>query len=178
MKNDIEKVLFTEEEIAAAVERIGNEISEEYRGKNPMLIGILRGASVFMSDLMRKITIPCEIDFISVSSYGNQTESTGQLILRQDISSDPKGRDIILIDDILDSGMTIYKIKGHLLQQGANSVSVAVILDKPDRRKVDLTPEYIGLETPNYFVVGYGLDYQEKYRNLPYIGVLKPELYS
>ncbi len=178
MEQDIEKILFQKEEIAKRVSQIGRDITEHYQGRAITLIGILNGSAVFMSDLMREIPLFCEIDFLSVSSYGNRTESTGELIIRQNISIDPKNKDIILIDDILDSGATLSKIKNHLLHQGAHSVKVAVMLDKPSRRKVDLQPEYIGFETPNYFVVGYGMDYQGKYRNLPYIGILKPELYQ
>ena len=178
MHPDIEQVLFTEEDIAAMVKRMGAEISRDYQGKDLVLIAVLRGAVVFMGDLMRSIDVPLAIDFMAVSSYGDKAKSSGVVRIVKDLDMDIKGRDVLIVEDILDSGLTLSYIKELLESRGPRSIRIATLLDKPSRRKVDLQADYIGFSVPDEFVIGYGLDYDEKYRNLPYIGILKPEVYS
>lgn len=170
--------MLTEEEIQAKVAEIGRTISEEYKGKNLMLVSILKGSVVFMADLMRAITIPCQIDFMCVSSYGSGVKTSGVVKIVKDLDTDLQGKDLVIVEDILDSGMTLNYIKGILQDRGTNSIKIATLLDKPERRKADVHADYYGFDVPDEFVVGYGLDYAEKYRNLPYIGILKPEIYS
>lgn len=178
MNRDVQSILFSEDEIKQRVAQMGEQISRDYQGKELVLLGILRGCVVFLSDLMRHITVPCEIDFMSVSSYGFGTQTTGAVTIRRDMTMDPKGKNLLIVEDILDTGVTLSHVKPALEQRGAESVKIASLLDKPSRRKVDIQLDYYGFSTPNQFLVGYGLDYAEKYRNLPYIGILKPEIYQ
>ena len=168
----------SEEELKAKVAELGAQISKDYEGKNLVLVSILKGSVVFMADLMRSVTIPCSVDFMAVSSYGNQTTTTGAVKINKDLNQDIEGRDIILVEDILDSGVTLHYLKDYLSVRRPASITIATLLDKPARRKAPIHAAYAGFEVPDAFVVGYGLDYAEKYRNLPYIGVLKPEVYS
>ena len=178
IENDIEKVFFSREELAAIVERLGKQISKDYEGKNLMLVSILKGSVIFMADLMRQITVPCEIDFMCVSSYGSGTTTSGNVKIIKDLDIDLHGKDLLLVEDILDSGMTLSHVRGMLQQRNPASIKVCTLLDKPERRKADIYADYSGTFVPDEFVVGYGLDYDEKYRNLPYIGVLKREIYE
>ena len=178
IENDIEKVFFSKEELASIVERLGRQISKDYEGKNLMLVSILKGSVIFMADLMRQITVPCEIDFMCVSSYGSGTTTSGNVKIIKDLDIDLHGKDLLLVEDILDSGMTLSHVRGMLSQRNPASIKVCTLLDKPERRKADIYADYAGTFVPDEFVVGYGLDYDEKYRNLPYIGVLKREIYE
>ena len=178
MQNDIEKVLISEEALKAKVLELGRQISEDYKDKNLMLVSVLKGSVVFMADLMRAITIPASIDFMSVSSYGSGVKTTGVVRIIKDLQEALTGKDILIVEDILDSGMTLSYLKEHIGGKGAKSIRVATLLDKPERRKVQLVADYMGFVVPDEFVVGYGLDYDEKYRNLPYVGVLKPCVYE
>ena len=179
MENDIEKVYYSAEELSAVVKKLGAQISADYKGKNLMLVSILKGSVVFMADLMRAITVPCEIDFMCVSSYGNSTENkSGAVRILKDLEVNLEGRDVLLVEDILDSGRTLSYVISVLRTRNPKSIKICTLLDKPERRVVDLKADYSGTSVPDEFVVGYGLDYAEKYRNLPYIGVLKKEIYS
>ncbi len=178
MKNDIERVLVTEEELKEKVKEIGARITADYAGKNLLLVSVLKGSVIFMADLMRAIDLPCTIDFMCVSSYGAGTKSSGVVKIIKDLDTDLHGRDLLIVEDILDSGKTLHYITKMLSDRGTSSIRIATLLDKPERRTVPLTPDYSGFVIPDKFVVGYGLDYDEKYRNLPYIGVLKPEVYE
>ncbi|AMA74507.1 hypoxanthine phosphoribosyltransferase [Aneurinibacillus thermoaerophilus] len=178
MDKDIEKVLFTEEEIAEKVRELGRILSKEYEGKNPLVICVLRGGAPFMTDLVRRMDIPLEMDFMAVSSYGASTQSSGVVRIMKDLDTSVEGRHVIIVEDIIDSGLTLSYLIDIIRRRNAASVKVVTLLDKPARRTVDLKPDYCGFEIPDAFVVGYGLDYAEKYRNLPYIGILKPEVYS
>jgi len=178
MKNDIAKILISEQELTDKVNELGAQISKDYEDKNLMMVSVLKGSVVFMADLMRAITINASIDFMSVSSYGSGTKTSGVVRIIKDLDDDLAGRDILIVEDILDSGMTLSYLSKHIMAKGANSIKIATLLDKPERRKVDVYPDYKGFVVPDEFVVGYGLDYDEKYRNLPYVGVLKPEIYE
>lgn len=178
MNNDIAKILYSKEEIAEVVARLGAELAAEYHGKNPLVVGVLRGSAPFMMDLVRAMDCYLEIDFMDVSSYGEALESSGNVRIVKDLDTDVRGRHVLLVEDIVDSGRTLEKLLELFSARHAVSVKVCTLLDKPERRVVDVKADYIGLEAPNEFVVGYGLDYQQKYRNLPYIGVLKPEVYQ
>jgi hypoxanthine phosphoribosyltransferase len=178
MNKDLQRILLTEEEIARRVKEIGDEISVKYAGKNPVIVCILRGAVIFLSDLMRSISIPLEIDFFSLSSYGASTKSSGVVKIRKDIDKDIANRPVIIVEDIVDSGLTLHYIKEYLKNHKPESIEICALLDKPEAHKTDLLIDYIGFKISNEFVVGYGLDYAEKYRNIPYIGVLKKEIYS
>ncbi len=177
MREAIERVLISEEELEAAVAKIGKQISNDYRGKEPIFVGVLKGCFIFMADLMRHVDIDCSMDFMAVSSYSGTT-STGAVKINKDLSEIIEGRHLILVEDILDSGVTLNYLKNYLLVRKPASIAVATLMDKPARRKADIYADYSCFEIPDAFVVGYGLDYNEKYRNLPYIGVLKPEIYS
>ena len=177
MLNDIERVLISEEELQAKVKEMGRKISEDFRGKDPLFVGVLKGCFIFMSDLLRYVDIKCTMDFMAVSSYQG-TSSTGAVKINKDLSQDIEGRHIIIVEDILDSGVTLSYLKKYLEVRKPASISIATLLDKPARRKADVYADYYCFEVPDAFVVGYGLDYNEVYRNLPYIGVLKPEMYS
>lgn len=178
MEKDILKVLLTEEQIKARCAELGQQISRDYEGKTPIFLGILRGSYVFMADLLRNVDLYCTMDFMAVSSYGSGTSTTGAVKINKDLSEDISGRDLIIVEDILDSGVTLSYLKNYLSGRGASSIKIVTLLDKPARRKADIQADYFGFAVPDEFVVGYGLDYAETYRNLPYIGVLKPEVYS
>ncbi len=177
MTKDIERILLSEDEIKAKVREIGSRISADFAEKDPIFIGVLKGCFIFMADLMRCVEIPCSMDFMAVSSYSG-TSSTGAVKINKDLSQDIAGRHLILVEDILDSGMTLNYLKSYLNVRQPASIHIATLLDKPARRKADIYADYSCFEVPDAFVVGYGLDYDERYRNLPYIGVLKPEIYS
>lgn len=177
IENDIEYVLLSEEEIQKKVKEVGAKISADFAGKNPVFVGVLKGCFVFMADLLRSISIGCSVDFMAVSSY-NGTTTTGAVKINKDLNSDICGRHLVLVEDILDSGVTLNYLKNYLLVRKPASVSIVTLMDKPSRRKADVYADYSCFEVPDAFVVGYGLDYNEKYRNAPYIGVLKPEIYS
>ena len=177
MERAIEKILISADEIEEKVAEVGMKISEDYDGKNPIFVGVLKGCFVFMADLMRHVTIPCTMDFMAVSSYKGTT-STGAVMINKDLKQDIEGRHLILVEDILDSGVTLSYLKHYLLGRKPASITIATLLDKPARRKSDIVADYSCFEVPDAFVVGYGLDYNEHYRNLPYLGVLKPEGYS
>lgn len=179
MINDIEKVYYSEQTLREIVERLGKQISDDYKGKNLLLVSVLKGSVIFMADLMRAITIPCAIDFMCVSSYANKTESSGVVKIIKDLDINLEGWDVLIVEDILDSGKTLSYIKSILLARNPKSIKICTLLDKPERRVVKgLVADYSGAEVPDEFVVGYGLDYDEKYRNLPFIGVLKREIYE
>lgn len=179
MNNDIEKILYTKEELENIVSELGKKISADYAGKKLLLVSILKGSVIFMADLMRSITVPCEIDFMCVSAYGNNTENrTGVVKIVKDLDIDVEGYDILLVEDILDSGRTLNYVRSLLIDRNPASIKICTLLDKPERRVVNLFADYSGLNVPDEFVVGYGLDYAEKYRNLPFIGVLKSEIYK
>ncbi|MBR0162554.1 MAG: hypoxanthine phosphoribosyltransferase [Oscillospiraceae bacterium] len=177
MINDIERVLLSEEVIREKVSEVGKRISDDFAEKDPIFIGVLKGCFIFMADLMRHVSIPCSMDFMAVSSYSGAS-STGAVKINKDLSQDVVGRHLILVEDILDSGVTLNYLKNYLLVRKPASVHIVTLLDKPARRKADLYADYSCFEVPDAFVVGYGLDYNERYRNLPYIGILKPEIYS
>ena len=176
MQNDIERVLFSQDEIQQKVALVGKRISEDFEGKDPIFIGVLKGCFIFMADLMRNVTISCSMDFMAVSSY-NGASSTGAVRINKDLNQDIAGRHLILVEDILDSGVTLNYLKNYLMVRAPASVHIVTLLDKPVRRKADLNADYSCFVVPDAFVVGYGLDYNERYRNLPYIGILKPEIY-
>ncbi len=179
MNQDIDHVLVSEEQLQAKVAELGVAISRDYAGKDLLLVSILKGSVVFMADLMRAITIPCAIDFMVVSSYGGaNTSSTGLVKIIKDLDQDLSGKDVLIVEDILDTGITLSHLVPMLEMRRPNSVRLCTILSKPSRRKADIEPDYLGFEVPDEFVVGYGLDYDEKYRNLPYVGVLKPDVYA
>jgi hypoxanthine phosphoribosyltransferase len=178
LQQDLKEILLTEDELQAKIKELGAKLSEDYRDRNPLLIGVLKGAFMFMADLAKAITIPVEIDFMAVSSYGSSTKSSGVVRIIKDLEVSVEGRDVIIVEDIIDSGLTLSYLIDVLERRNARSVAVVALLDKPDRRKVNLDIEYKGFTLPDEFVVGYGLDYAEKYRNLPYIAVLKPDVYG
>ncbi len=178
MINDMESIMFTKEQLADKVAELGQLITRDYEGKNPLMVAILKGAVVFYADIVRAVDTPAELDFMMVSSYGCGTESSGQIKIKKDLEQDIKGRHVILVEDIIDSGITMHGLMGMLKDRGAASVKLCALMSKPSRRKVEVNIDYCGFEVPDEFLVGYGLDYAEKYRNLPYIGVLKRELYS
>lgn len=177
-EKDILKVLKSADEIRERITEMGEQIAKDYEGKRPVFLGVLKGSFIFMGDLVRAVPIPCDIEFIAVSSYGNGTSSSGRVQINHDIQQDITGRDIIVVEDILDSGNTLFFLVGYFRAKGAKSVTIATLLDKPNRRTKAITAKYVGFEVPDEFVVGYGLDYAQQYRNLPYIGVLKPEIYT
>jgi hypoxanthine phosphoribosyltransferase len=176
--NDFKEILFTKDQIEAMTKSLGERITNDFKGKNILMLGLLKGSFIFMADLVREVKLPCEIDFMSVSSYGNGTESLGRVQILKDISEPVLGKDVIIVEDIIDSGVTLSFIVNHLKNKGANSVTLCTLINKPERRKKDVKVEYIGADIPNEFIAGYGLDYAERYRNLPFIGVLKEEVYS
>ena len=177
MRRDIERILISEEEIQKKVAEMGKKISQDFRDKAPLFVGVLKGCFIFMADLMRYVDIRCSMDFMAVSSYSG-TSSTGAVKINKDLSEDIEGRHVIIVEDILDSGVTLSYLKQYLMVRKPASISIATLMDKPARRKADVYADYSCFEIPDAFVVGYGLDYNERYRNLPYIGVLKPEIYS
>ncbi len=177
MMQDLERVLLTEEQIKTRVAELGKQISQEYAGKNPFFVGVLKGVVVYFADMIRAVDIPCEIDFMCMSSYKG-TQSKGNINVRLDLSRDIAGRHVVILEDILDTGRTLKKTVEYLQSKHPASLKICTFLDKPDRRVADIQADYVGYTIPDLFVVGYGLDYNEAYRNLPYIGVLKPEAYN
>ena len=178
MHKDVEEILYTEEELRQRVKELGCQITADYAGREPMLISVLRGSYIFMADLTRSINLNLTVDFMSVSSYGAGTVSSGQVEIKKDLSDSIKDKDLIIVEDILDSGNTLYYLMDVLRARKPASVRICTLLDKPERRVADISADYVGFTIPNEFVVGYGLDYDERYRNLPYIGILKPEVYG
>ena len=175
--DDVERVLISEEEIDKRCKEIGAQISNDYSGKTPVVLGLLKGSIPFMAELIKHLSIDCEIEFMAVSSYSG-TESNGDVKIVKDLDRSIIGEDVIIVEDIVDTGKTLEKVKELLYSKGANSVTVASLLDKPDRRIIDIEAEYVGFVIPNEFVVGFGLDFNQKYRNLPFVGVLKEECYK
>ena len=178
MEEDIQEVLFTQEELDRRVSELAQEIERDYAGKEILLVSVLRGSFIFMADLVRKIQLPCLVDFMSVSSYGKGTSSTGQVQITKDLSEDIAGMHVLVVEDILDSGNTLSYLLRLLEQRHPASIRLCTLLDKPERRIKPVQVHYCGFSIPDAFVVGYGLDYAEHYRNLPYIGVLKPSVYG
>lgn len=178
MRHDVAEILYTESQLSEIVTRMGRQISEDYRDKNLFMISVLKGSLIFMADLMRAVTVPCSIDFLSVSSYGGGTTTTGAVRILKDLDDPLEGKDLLIVEDILDSGVTLSFLMKHLSARNPRSIRLCTLLDKPERRRVDVHADYVGARVPDKFIVGYGLDYAEKYRNLPYIGVLKTEIYS
>lgn len=178
MRNDIKEVLLSEEQIQKRVKELGAQISADYAGKEPLLVSVLRGSIMFMADLTRQVQPFCEIDFMAVSSYGSGTSSSGQVKIIKDLTESIEGRDVVVVEDILDSGNTLSYLLEVLQARKPASIKLCTLLDKPDRRVKPIQADYVGFTVPDAFVVGYGLDYDERYRNLPYIGILKPEVYE
>lgn len=178
MMEKIERILLTEQQIQDRIAELGQELSREYQGKNPIFVGVLKGVVVFYADMVRRITVPCQFDFMWISSYQG-SESTGKMDVKRDISADIKGRHVVILEDIYDTGNSLSFTYQHLLSKEPASLKICTLLDKPERRKpgITLQADYVGFTIPNEFVVGYGLDYNEYYRNLPFVGVLKPEAY-
>lgn len=178
MHKDIEKILYTEEELSRRVKELGAQIAADYAGRQPMLISVLRGSYIFMADLTRAIDLDVTVDFMAVSSYGAGTVSSGQVEIKKDLSDSIEGRDLIIVEDILDSGNTLYYLMDVLRARRPASIRVCALMDKPERRTKPITADYAGFTIPDAFIVGYGLDYAERYRNLPYVGVLRPSVYD
>jgi hypoxanthine phosphoribosyltransferase len=171
---EISEILFTPEQIQQRVRELGREITREYKGRTPTFVGVLKGSMMFLADLMRAVELPMTVDFVVLSSYDGQT-STGVVKTVVDLGQNPKGKDLLVVEDIVDTGLTLNYLVSSLRSRGANSVEICALLDKRERRKVPVTPKYAGFQIPDKFVVGYGLDYNERYRNLPYVGILNPE---
>ena len=178
MYNDIEKVLYSEEMILEKVKALGKTISDDYKDKDLLVVVILKGSVIFASDLIKNITVHCNIDFMALSSYGSGTESSGKVNIKKDLDNNIEGRDLLVVEDIVDTGLTLKFLVEYFKDKKANSVEIVSLLNKPSRRTNDVEVKYSGFEVPNEFLVGYGLDYDERYRNLPFIGVLKPEVYQ
>ncbi len=178
MQNDIQEVLYDAQQISDKVKELGETLSKDFSGRNPLVICVLKGAFIFMADLVKEITVPLEIDFMAVSSYGQSTKSSGVVKIIKDLDVSVEGRDVLIVEDIIDSGLTLSYLIDVLERRNAKSVTVVTLFDKPARRTVELEADYKGFTLPDEFVVGYGLDYAEKYRNLPYIGILKPQIYE
>lgn len=179
MERDVQEILISEEELRQRIRELGEELTAEYAGKDPIVVGVLKGVVVFYADMIREIKTPCQMDFMWISSYSG-TDSTGSMVVKRDVSADIKGRHVLILEDIFDTGNSLDFTYRHLLEKQPASLKICTLLDKPDRRKpgVDLKPDYVGFTIPNAFVIGYGLDYNEHYRNLPYVGILKPEVYE
>ncbi len=175
---DVDQILYSEDELRSRVKELGCQITADYAGKNPMLISVLRGSYIFMADLTRSINLDLTVDFMVVSSYGAGTVSSGQVEIKKDLSDSIEGRDLIIVEDILDSGNTLYYLMDVLKARKPASIRLCTLMDKPDRRTKSITADYVGFTIPDAFIVGYGLDYDEKYRNLPYVGVLKHSVYE
>ena len=178
MINDVESVLLSEEKLATRIAELGAQITADYAGKEILMIGVLRGAVIFMADLARSIKVPVAIDFMAVSSYGAAMNSSGVVRIMKDLDENIEGKHILVVEDIIDSGLTLNYLLDNLKSRKPASIKLCTLLNKPERRKVKVTIDYNGFDVPDYFVVGYGLDYAEKYRNLPFIGILKPEVYQ
>lgn len=177
LHNDVESLLYTQEDIEQKVKELGAQISKDYAGKKLLLVAVLRGAVVFTADLMRAIDCDLEVDFMAVSSYGSQVQSSGVVRIIKDLSTSIEDRDVLIVEDVLDSGLTLSYLMKNLSSRGPKSIKMVALLHKEGKQEADLQPDYVGFSCPDEFVVGYGLDYAEKYRNLPYIGILKPEIY-
>lgn len=178
MREDIKEVLFSEDELRKKIKEIGQQISKDYKGKELMLVGILKGSVPFMADLLKEITIPCTMDFMAVSSYGDSTKSSGVVRILKDLDFEIENKHILIVEDIIDSGVTLAYLIDYLRGRKAGSIEIACLLNKHERRTVDIKAKYIGFDVPDHFLVGYGLDFAENYRNLPYIGILKEEVYK
>jgi hypoxanthine phosphoribosyltransferase len=178
MYADLESILITREELGQAIKKMGETIARDYAGKEPVMIGILKGAVLFFSDLIREIDLPLKTEFMAISSYGSSTKTSGVVRILKDLDRDILGQDVLIVEDIVDTGLTLSYLKRALLERSPASIKIVTLLDKPARRRVELTPDYCCFSIPDAFVVGYGLDYDEKYRNLPDIGVLHPRIYS
>lgn len=178
MLQDIERVLISEEELQKRIGELGQQLAKDYDGKDPIFVGVLKGVVNFFTDMVRATPIRCQYEFMAVSSYGGGTSTSGNVKLLKDVSCNIKGRHVVILEDILDSGLTLKFVTEHLCAMEPASLKICTLLDKPERRKVDIFADYVGFTIPNEFVVGFGLDYQEFYRNLPFVGVLKPEVYS
>ena len=180
MTQDIKEVLLTQEQIQDKVKELAKQLNEDYAGKDPIFVGVLKGVVMFFADMVRHIETPCQIDFMWISSYGSGATSTGKMDVKRDVSTDLKGRHVVILEDIFDTGNSLDFTYQHLLSKEPASLKICTLLDKPERRNpaVTLKPDYVGFVIPNEFVVGYGLDYDEHYRNLPYVGILKPEVYT
>lgn len=178
MHKDCERILYSEEQLRNRVREIAEQVDKLYRDKRPLCVGILKGGIIFYSDFIRHITVPVELDFMAVSSYGSGTVSSGKLKIKKDLDRDVTGRDVIIIEDIIDSGFTLANLKALLLERGAASVIIVTLLNKKARREYDIAPDFNCFDIENEFVIGYGLDYDERYRELPYIGILKREVYE
>ena len=178
MRNDVKEILFSEENIARRVKELGVELTEVYAGKTLLVIGVLKGCFVFLADIVRQIDLDCEIRFLTASSYGFSSVTSGKVNIDRGIDFDVEGKDVLIIEDILDSGITLTALRAFVARHKPASLKTCTLLDKPERRQVPITADYTGFECPNEFVVGYGLDYGERYRNLPFVAVLKPEVYS
>ncbi|MDY4755831.1 MAG: hypoxanthine phosphoribosyltransferase [Candidatus Faecousia sp.] len=179
MEQDIQQILITEEQIQSRIKELGQVLTQEYAGKNPVIVGVLKGVVVFYADMVRQIKVPCQMDFMWISSYQG-TNSTGGMVVKRDVTVDIKDRHVLILEDIYDTGNSLDFTYRHLLSKQPASLKICTLLDKPERRKpgITLKPDYVGFTVPNAFVVGYGLDYNEQYRNLPYVGVLKSEVYN
>ncbi|HJF29642.1 MAG TPA: hypoxanthine phosphoribosyltransferase [Ligilactobacillus saerimneri] len=178
MNNDIDKILYSSADIQAEVKRLGQQLAADYQGKNPLVICILKGAILFMTDIVRNMDIPLEMDFMDISSYGAGTISTGEVRILKDLDSSVKDRDVLIVEDIVDTGRTLKALSDLLKQREANSIKICTLLDKPERRVEGVDVDYVGFQIPDEFVVGYGMDYAGRYRNLPYVGILKREVYE
>ena len=178
MNQDIAEVLFDQNALQQKVAELGRQITRDFRDRTPLIVGVLKGSFVFMADLVRQIDLPCEVDFMAVSSYGKETRSSGRVRILKDLDCSLAGRDVLVVEDILDSGVTLSYLLDLFRTRGARSIRLCVLLNKPERHKVSLPIDYLGFDIPDAFVVGYGLDYAEKYRNLPYVGILKHAVYA
>lgn len=178
MHDDIQEILFTEQQLQLRVNQLAHEIRHDYAGTEPLIVGVLRGSFIFMSDLVRQIDMPLRLDFLTASSYGSKSTSSGVITMKREMDLDVTGRHVILVEDILDTGHTLQFLTELIRRREPASLEICTLLDKPSRREADIHARYVGFPVPNYFVVGYGLDYDDKYRSLPYIGVLKPEIYT
>lgn len=178
MKNDIQEILYSEDVLTKKIKELASEISKDYEGKELVVVGILKGSVIFAAELIKNISVKCEIDFMAVSSYGNSTETSGVVRILKDLDHNIEGKDILIVEDIVDTGVTLSYLLKYLKARKANSIEIVSLLNKPKRRAVELDVKYIGFEVPDEFIVGYGIDYAEKYRNLPFIGILKREVYE
>ena len=176
LEKDVSEVLIDEEALQRRIAELGDEVSADYAGRDLLLIGVLKGAVFFMADLMRRLTVPCEIDFMAISSYGGQTDSSGVVRILKDLDMNIEGRDVLVVEDIIDSGLTLSYLMRNLRSRRPSSLEICALMTKPERREIDVPVRYVGFEIPNRFVIGYGLDFAERYRNLPYVGVLNAEL--
>lgn len=178
MREDLQEVLFSEEVLTTKIKELAQQISEDYKGKNLLVVGILKGSVLFAAELIKNISIPCEIDFMAVSSYGNSTETSGVVRILKDLDQDIEGKHILIVEDIVDTGVTLSYLLKYLKARKASGIDIVALLNKQARRRVEIDVKYVGFEVPDAFIVGYGIDYAEKYRNLPCIGILKPEIYQ